>query len=131
MDGHILEQASSALDVGEGGRGGVTGLEDGADGLAHAALGDRLVEAGEGRVETTLEGRHELDACLICDLEGGREGGRAGGGKGGKEKQIRRVKRGWMDGGMDIWRDGWMEGWMDGGRGEGIIGKEVTCEEAF
>jgi hypothetical protein len=68
MDGHVLEQASAALHVGEGRGGGVTGLEDGGDGITDGAVGDGLVEAGEGGVEPTLEGCHELDACVFRHL---------------------------------------------------------------
>ena len=63
-----LEEAAATLDVSEGGRGGVAGLEDGRDGVADDALGDRLVQAGEARVEAALEGGHELDAGVLGHL---------------------------------------------------------------
>lgn len=68
MDGHVLEQPSSSLDVGEGRGGGITRLEDGTDGVSDGAVGNGLVETGEGWVETTLEGGHELDAGVLRHL---------------------------------------------------------------
>ena len=48
------------LDVGEGRRGRVTGLEDSGDGLTHSPVSNSLVQASERGVVTTLEGGHEL-----------------------------------------------------------------------
>jgi len=65
---HVLEEATSPLHVREGRGGGITRLEDSADGVSDGAVGDGLVEPSEGWVEATLEGGHELDAGVFSHL---------------------------------------------------------------